>query len=155
MKVLKVLKELKKRNVLGVIRAALVLVAAVWFTQAANASGTVADAARMDDLSQARQLVASGADVNQPEPDGTTPLLWAVYNASPALVELLLDAGADPNIANNLNISPLLQASRYGSAEMIALLLSHGATLQAATRATESPLMAAARRSNAQAPALM
>ncbi|MES2603360.1 MAG: ankyrin repeat domain-containing protein [Pseudomonadota bacterium] len=110
-----------------------------------HAALTVASAARTDDLLQSRQLIKAGADVNLPEPDGTTPLLWAVYNQSPELVKLLLDAGADPNIANDLAITPLLQASRYGNADMIGALLASGARLADLQINSEPPLMAAAR----------
>lgn len=114
----------------------------------AQASLTIAAAARMDDIAQARQLIRDGADVNVPEADGSTPLLWAVYNSSPELVTLLLDDGADPNIANDLGISPLLQASRYGNATMVAALLSHGARHTDTQSNTEPALMAAARSGN-------
>ncbi len=108
-------------------------------------------AARANDLSQSRELIRAGADVNLPEPDGTTPLLWAVYNSSPELVELLLDAGADPNIPNSLDLSPLLQASRYGNAAMISALLDAGANLDDAQLGSEPALLAAARSGNIDA----
>jgi ankyrin repeat protein len=117
----------------------------------AQASDTVATAARNADLSQARQMLSAGADVNLAEPDGTTPLLWAVYNSSPELVHLLLDAGADPNIPNNLDLTPLLQAARYGNADMISALLAGGAKLSDAQLGNEPPLLAAARAGSVEA----
>lgn len=130
---------------------AVVALATAWLAQTASASGTLADAARADDLDQSRQLISAGADVNLPEPDGTTPLLWAVYNVSPALVDMLLAAGADPNTPNALGITPLLQASRYGNAEMISALIAGGATLNISGLDTEPVLLAAARSGNVAA----
>ncbi|MDG2175957.1 MAG: ankyrin repeat domain-containing protein [Gammaproteobacteria bacterium] len=129
------------------LAAALVVACGVLFSPITSASSAIAQAARMGDLDLSRELInAAGEDVNLAEPDGTTPLLWAVYNSSHELVQLLLEAGADPNVSNNLDISPLLQASRYGSAEMIAALLASGATLSStAPGLVESPFMAAAR----------
>ena len=124
---------------------ALLVIAAASITQAAYASGTVAEAASAGDITQARELIDAGADVNQPQADGTTPLLWAVYTSSQELVQLLLDAGADPDVPNKLNITPLLQASRYGNADMIRALLASGAALNAAHLGIEPYLMAAAR----------
>jgi ankyrin repeat protein len=92
-----------------------------------------------------RSLLASGADVNAPESDGTTALLWAAYDSSPEMVALLLKAGADPNIANNFGVTPLLQASRYGDAATIDALLKGGADVEKAQRDGETPLMAASR----------
>lgn len=134
---------LNKGAIPAVFTAAVV--AATITVSPAFGSGNIVDAARMDDLDQSRQLIKAGADIDQPEPDGTTPLLWAVYNSSPTLAKMLLDAGADPNIANDLDITPLLQASRYGNVEMIQALLSHGASLGEDSATTEPALMAAAR----------
>ncbi len=134
-----------------VVLAALVTAAASGFAPLAYAVGSIAAAARTDDLAQARQLIKAGANVNVPEPDGSTPLLWAVYNSSPQLVQLLLDAGADPNLPNTLGITPLLQAGRYGNASMISALLAHGAKLEDAQLRTEPVLMAAARAGNVDA----
>ena len=137
---------------LGVISTTVLsTVLSAVLSQVANASGTIAGAAREDNLDQSRQLITAGADVNLPEPDGTTPLLWAVYNSSPELVQLLLDAGADPNIPNSLDITPLLQASRYGNADMISALLASGARFADIQFTTETPLMAAARSGSVEA----
>lgn len=133
------------------LRIALMAAAMVWLPLSAVAAGNLAAAARATDLDQARQLITAGADVNLPEPDGTTPLLWAVYNSSPELVQLLLDAGANPDIANRLAISPLLQASRNGDAGLIRALLASGASLSDNHPATEPALLAAARAGNPEA----
>ncbi len=134
---------------------AIVALATVWFAQTAVASGTLASSARMDDLDEARQFIDAGADINLPEPDGTTPLLWAVYNMSPDLVKLLLEAGANPNIPNKLDITPLLQASRNGDAGIIAALLASGASMNQQGLMTEPYLMAAARSGNVDAVKLL
>jgi ankyrin repeat protein len=146
----------------GSIPAVLTVVFAAFFvigfapvayanTYTNGSSDTLAAAARADDLAQSRQLISAGGDVNLAEPDGTTPLLWAVYNSSLDLVQLLLAAGADPNVPNKLDITPLLQASRYGDAGMISLLLASGARLADEVPSTEAPLMAAARAGSAKA----
>lgn len=132
--------------------AALAAAIAAGFAPATFASDLLIEAARTADVERSRQLLGAGGDVNLAEPDGTTPLLWAVYNTAPELTELLLEAGADPNVANDLDITPLLQASRYGNAEIVSLLLSHGARLHVdAESNTETPLMAAARAGSVDA----
>ncbi|MES2624725.1 MAG: ankyrin repeat domain-containing protein [Pseudomonadota bacterium] len=140
-----------KKFISAALNAAFVATCTIGFSPAAWSSGPLAAAARTDDLAQSRQLLSAGEDVNLAEPDGTTPLLWAVYNSSPELVQLLLDAGADPNIPNNLNITPLLQASRNGDAGMISLLLTNGARLEETQAGTEPALMAAARAGSIEA----
>jgi ankyrin repeat protein len=149
------MKDLGKRTVPAVFAVTLAAITAVGLAPMLHAAGTVAAAARIGDLNQSRQLIEAGADVNAPEPDGTTPLLWAVYNSSPELVRTLLEAGADPDIRNSLDITPLLQASRYGNAGMISALLASGASLADASLSTEPPLMAAARAGNLDAVKLL
>jgi ankyrin repeat protein len=120
----------------------------------ASATG-VAAAARNNDLSGVRAQLSAGADVNAPESDGTSALLWATYQSSLELAQLLLDAGADPNVANGFGVTPLLQASRTGHAAMLRALLSHGANVEQAAREGETPLMAAARTGKVEAVKLL
>jgi ankyrin repeat protein len=112
-------------------------------------AATVATAARSADVDQVRKLIANGADVNATEADGTSPLLWASYQASPELVAMLLKAGADANVANNFGVTPLLQAARNGDAATLEALLKGGAKPDVAQRDGETALMAAARAGSA------
>ncbi len=132
--------------------AVLTIIAA---TASQTASATVATAARDADVAAVRKLIAGGSDVNAPEADGTSALLWAAYQSSPELISLLLDAGADANAANHFGVTPLLQASRYGDAATIAILLKGGADFAKATRDGETPLMAAARAGSVESVKLL
>jgi len=134
------------RSTLAASIAALLAGAAL---QSANAS--VAGAARNADIDEVRKLIAAGSDVNAPEADGTSALLWAAHQGSPELVSLLLEAGADPNAANSFGVTPLLEASRYGDVATIRALLDGGADVRAAAREGETPLMAAARAGSLEA----
>jgi len=138
------------RCVLGAAVAALMTTIA-W----QSASATVAAAAREANINEVRKLIAAGSDVNAPDSDGTSPLLWAAHQADSELVALLLDAGADANAANAFGVTPLLEAARVGDAATIAELLDGGADIAAATRDGETPLMAAARAGSASAVTLL
>src|SRR5690606_30897093 len=122
---------------------------------AAASENTIAAAARSADLERVRELIVSGADVNVPETDGSTPLLWAAYHSHPEMVTALIQAGADPDAANNFGITPLLQASRYGDAAVIEALLDGGASLDINHPEGETPLMAAARAGSLPAVSLL
>jgi len=140
----------RRHRALGVgLTAALAafVTAIAWQT----ASAAVATAARNADVDEVRKLIAAGSDVNTPEADGTSALLWAAYQSSPELVSLLLEAGADANASNNFGVTPLLQASRYGDAATITALITGGADIAKATREGETPLMAAARAGSVEA----
>jgi ankyrin repeat protein len=130
---------------------AALLASASW--QAAAA--TLASAAREADVTEVRKLIAAGSDVNAPEADGSTALLWAAHQGSPEIVSLLLEAGADPNAANSFGVTPLLEASRYGDAATVEALLEGGADVAGAAREGETPLMAASRAGSVAAVELL
>jgi ankyrin repeat protein len=144
----------RRRRVLNTALAtsiAALLASASW--QAA--AETVVRAARDADVAEVRKLIAAGSDVNAPEADGSSALLWAAHQGSPEIVSLLLEAGANPNAANNFGVTPLLEASRYGDAATIEALLEGGADVAGAAREGETPLMAAARAGSAAAAELL
>ena len=129
------------------------LAAGAW--QAAGAASPVADAASVGDLDQVHTLIGGGHDVNTPQPDGSTALLWAAYESHPEMVAALVEAGADPNAANEFGVTPLLQASRIGDAAVIRTLLEAGADIAATSPNGETALMAAARTGSVDAVSLL
>ena len=68
-----------------------------------------------------------GADPNQTNQDGYTPLMFASHNGRAKIVELLLAHGVDINYANQDGETALTLASRHGHTEVVELLLAHGA----------------------------
>src|ERR1700687_4661692 len=61
------------------------------------------------------------------DPDGTTPLHWAVRANDLDSAQSLLRAGANPDAANRYGITPLSLAAENASAPMIQALLQAGA----------------------------
>jgi ankyrin repeat protein len=88
------------------------------------------------------------ADVNAKQPDGSTPLAWAVYKDDAATVDLLLKAGAKVTVADDYGETPLTLACANGSAAMVDKLLKAGADANAARFYNETPLMIAAASGN-------
>jgi ankyrin repeat protein len=105
----------------------------------------VADAASRGDFEDIVSLIAAGEDVNLPQADGTTALIWAAYQGDVEMVTALLAAGADPDLANEFGVTALMQASRQGDAAVIDALLSGGASATVTSETGVTPLMAAAR----------
>ena len=113
---------------------------------ARGADSQVAKAARTGDLAGMKKLIAERADVNLPEGDGSTALLWAAHQSNLEMTRALIAAGANLNSANRYGVTPLLEASRTGDTPMIAELLKAGADVKKSVHPEgETPLMAASR----------
>ena len=98
---------------------------------------------------------AAREDVNRRDPDGTTPLQWAVYNANVAEVQRLLKAGANVSLANNYGASPMVLASEVGNTEILKLLLDAGANADSPNPDGQTALLAVARTGNVAAAQLL
>jgi ankyrin repeat protein len=106
---------------------------------------SLADRIQSGDRRAALAMIAAGADVNQAQPDGTTPLQWAVYRVDRELVTALLKKGARANVVNRYGSSPLAEAVRVAHADLVAMLLDADADANAANEDGQTPLMLAAR----------
>lgn len=130
------------------LAASAVIAAGVFFASVASA---VVDAARLQDEAAVLAMIASGADVNERSPDGTSALHWAVYNGNSSLVDALLKAGADPSAVNDYGSTPLSEAAITGNAAVIESLLEAGADPDSANADGQTALMVIARSSNVDA----
>lgn len=111
--------------------AGLVLLLSAAF---ALSDSPVADAAMEGDVEGIQTLLRSGADVNEPQPDGMTALHWAADRNDDEVARLLLEAGADVTARTRIGeYTPLLVASRKGHAEVIRVLLEGGADVDLRT----------------------
>lgn len=118
----------------------------------AGADTRVVDAVKSHDAGALRSLVKEHADVNAPEPDGTTALHWAAHANDADAVEILLRAGANAKTANRYGVTPLSEAATYGSAALVEALLKAGADPNThTTERGETVLMTASRAGNADA----
>jgi ankyrin repeat protein len=115
----------------------------------------VVAAAKAKDDAAVAMLIAGGADVNAPQPDGATALHWAAYWDSPATAARLLDAGAEVNAPNDYGVTPLALACDNASAGMVTRLLGRGADPNVARSTGETPLMSCARTGSVAAVAAL
>lgn len=112
-------------NVMGGCVAGLLL--GVSSTDAAVAPASVAEAVKRADRTAIRAMLQKHADVNAPEPDGSTALHWAAYADDAETAELLIRAGANAKTTNRYGVTPLALASTNGNTKMIEALLKAGA----------------------------
>jgi tRNA(Leu) C34 or U34 (ribose-2'-O)-methylase TrmL len=110
---------------------------------------TLAEAVAFRDRTAIENFLALGVDPNEPEPDGTTPLMRAVHGQMPTAAQLLIDAGADVRKANSYGVTALYIAARAGDDVATRMLLTAGADANAALPASgETVLMTAAKAGN-------
>jgi ankyrin repeat protein len=74
-------------------------------------------AAREGSIDAARALIQGKADLNFPDPDGTSPVVVALLNAHYDLAALLLESGANPNTADKYGRAALYAAIDMNSLE--------------------------------------
>jgi len=108
----------------------------------------LADKIQHGDRKAALALIAGGANVNQTQPDGSTPLHWAVYRVDRELVAALLRRGAKAGTVNKYGASPLTEAARIANLELTGMLLEAGANANVSNDDGQTPLMLAARTGN-------
>jgi uncharacterized protein len=95
------------------------------------------------------------AEVDHRNPDGSTPLQWAVYEGNVPEVHRLLDAGADVSLANNYGATPMSLAAEVADTAMLKVLLEAGADADSPNQDGQTALMAVARTGNVEAARLL
>jgi uncharacterized protein len=105
----------------------------------------IADAAEQQDRTKVRALVKQRVDLNAPQPDGMTALLWAAWHGDRETAALLIAAGASVNTQNRYGVTPLSIACTNGDDALVESLLKAGAEPNAMLPGGETPLMTAAR----------
>ncbi|HTB17314.1 MAG TPA: ankyrin repeat domain-containing protein [Bryobacteraceae bacterium] len=112
---------------------------------AAAPDARLADASQNQDIATLRALLAQHLDVNVPEPDGMTALLWAAHNDDLDTAKLLIQAGANVKAVNRYGVSALTEAATLGDARLIELLLQAGADANTSLPEGDTALMLASR----------
>ena len=92
--------------------------------EVAGDCGTLASAAWSGDMDLARQLLASGANVNMPGLDELTPLQLALKNGRLKMAGLLMENGAHLSLAGSWGESTLDMAVNSGDLEMVKTMLA-------------------------------
>ncbi len=95
-----------------------------------QAMGELHSAALRGDVETARNLLDAGANVNEKDGRGRTPLHCAADANSPEMIQLLLERGADPTLVDHTNSTPLDQADKNGQQDAFRILQQVTATAQ-------------------------
>lgn len=88
---------------------------------------SLADAIISEDLSQVRNFISYGSNLNQLDEYGFTPLIEAAISDNLDIARLLIEYGADVNFPDSLGGTPLHWAAENNNYELSLLLLAQGA----------------------------
>lgn len=83
--------------------------------------------------SQILQLVESGANVNDVDSQGGTPLMHAANSGNEEAIKALVEHGADVQKKGVGGVTPLYLAAQYGYPAIVKILLSKGANANTTT----------------------
>ncbi|MCO5044800.1 MAG: ankyrin repeat domain-containing protein [Kiritimatiellae bacterium] len=97
-------------------------------------------AAVRGDVETTKKLIASGANVNERDKEGSTPLHAAAYHGFADIMKLLLDAGAEIDARDHYGFTPLHAAAREGQLAATRLLVERGANIEAPEESGLNPL---------------
>ena len=133
-----------KLTIRGAVATALLSLGAAAFSPAAFSQETLSDLIRAGNREAVLAAITSpDLDVNTPDPDGSTALLWATYKVDHQLVSALLKAGAKVNVTNNFGSSPLSEAVKLGDVELVRTLLDAKANPDSPNQDGQTALMLA------------
>jgi ankyrin repeat protein len=86
-------------------------------------------------------ITSPHVEVNVKAPDGSTPLMWAAFNADHEMVKALLDRGARANVTSKYGATALGEAARLGDLELVRMLLDAGADVDSPNLDNQTALM--------------
>jgi ankyrin repeat protein len=87
-------------------------------------------ATQSGEIDTVRKLLQEGADANELNADGWTPLTIAVRSGHTEIAEILLAVGAEVNVVDEYGMTPLMWAEGGGHDELVQILLQAGADVK-------------------------
>jgi ankyrin repeat protein len=101
-----------------------------WLAEGADLTQELSNAVIANDAERIKFLVEKGADVNQSDNQGGTPLTNAARQRKNELVELLIKLGADVNKPNSNGMTALVTAVMRDHVPTVKVLLANGANAE-------------------------
>ena len=101
-----------------------------WLAEGADLSQELSNAVNANDVDRVKFLVEKGADVNQPDPQGWTPLQNAARQRKDGMIKALIELGADVDRPDDSGMTPLIAAAMRDHIPSIKVLIENGADIE-------------------------
>jgi quinoprotein dehydrogenase-associated probable ABC transporter substrate-binding protein len=101
-----------------------------WLAEGADITQELSNAVIANDFDRVKFLVGKGADVNQADSQGWTPLQSAARQRRADMIKQLIELGADVNLADNDSMTPLVAALMRDHVASVKVLVEHGADME-------------------------
>lgn len=99
-----------------------------------SGGSNIIKATRDLDFKQVRIFINNGANINDKDSNGFTPLIIAAYYGNAPIVKYLCENGASINEQEKNGFTALIYASYYGFDDVVQILLQHNASLEIANK---------------------
>jgi uncharacterized protein len=107
-------------------RAVLALLEAQVRSRFTPAGRALMEAVKANDLSRVQQILRGTVNIEEPDDQGFTALLWAAREGRAEVVKVLLERGASPNRNDEwMHANAGHKAAFWGRAEVMSLLVRH------------------------------
>lgn len=116
---------------------------AIFVLASPAAAAPIHDAAKKGDVPAITAALEAGADVNESDDWGVTPLWYAARHGHEDAAKLLIARGADVNLTTESSGPPLLGAIERKNGILVKLLLASGANPNAALKTNSALYLAA------------
>jgi ankyrin repeat protein len=108
-------------------------------TGCAVKSSLINAASKGDTLTTQKQI-NEGANINEVDKNGATPLMHAIWNGQTETAKALVSMGADVNVKDSQNSTALLYAASHGYYELTEILIKKGADINIKAKSGETAL---------------
>ena len=109
-------------------------------------------AVKTQNIPAVQSLVNAGADPNQANKKGITPISAAAHKGNTVIMKILIDAGATVNALKSpgSGSTPLIQAAHFGHVEAVRILVKHNAVADFANSKGTTALMRASQEGHVE-----
>ena len=94
-------------------------------------NGSLFDAIQLDDSKRVQELISKGANIEEKDEYGDTPLIDAAFTGKKESLRVLIDNKANIEARGAFDSTALLRAAERGHSECVEELLKHGADIPA------------------------